>query len=247
MLKRYAENRLLMEENGKTKSESEEAQAGSIIMEQPRTTRRITSRSQWLKPAILYLDDIQFIYDLLGEHCKEVTIRTGEFDLTSVDSIRELADDYQTTLEVSGREPYINAQLGPDSCHIFVLEDSVTNCGLQEKIAERIRKRKNPLRCLTHESLAPPIVQIAILVALISANLEAIAFIPLFAISTVLNFVWIGRSIYNTRNRFVMTYPTDFKGRNTFLRRNGDKMVLALITTTLGTIVGILIKTFLMK
>ena len=115
---------------------------------------RITqSYCEFLKPVILYREDVEELFHLMQEVSLSVEISTKDARWADLKELWENKTDCFTDLSFVTRNPHVSLNLKSDSVSIYISEDNLPSRGAFEKIRTFLtRKTRFYLRaCLkTH-------------------------------------------------------------------------------------------------
>lgn len=215
--------------------------------------KRIKPYSKHLRPVRLYLDDVEAIYRTLSEVAEEVKIQTDEYILDEPKQLSEIKRNHLTNLEIVSSRPFISLTLEPDSCWLYVASDEPTSRGVFEEIKELAESRK--ARFWFAYTL-PFIALLGLGTGICLSNLISlmIGFTEMSQLGVALNVVgalltisWSLFAFHTSFNKHSIVFLTHRPNVQTFLVRNRDNIVLALISAIFGATLGGLVTFFVSK
>lgn len=203
----------------------------------------IQSYGEHIAPVRVYLDDIQEIIGILRDSCEEVLIQTSNNQLDNVDELVSLRKDMLHDLKIYGRRPYISIDMEPNQIWLFVSEDTPESRGLFEKVKVVLLKCTRPFTWLLHSSFLNGIAwPLTILGAVLSWRMNSNLLTAFFAILFLLCVLWVVYGYYDRFNRYTVVVPRHRIDSPNFLKRNTDKIVLAIISALIGALVSYVLK-----
>jgi len=188
-------------------------------------------------PLILYLEDLSNIVQVLGDAGKSPKISTTEY---SFESVAELQKQYGsgdlTALRIESNSPHLSIEMTCMAARLYVGSSQPEAAGLMWKINAillRCRRRGSWLYSL------PGSVGVG---ALLGSSIP-ILFLwdALAGLTAVLVWgFWMAWSFRITRRRYCLIILRPRSEVAGFVRRNKDQLVLAIIATVLGAILGVI-------
>ncbi len=194
--------------------------------------------SENLKPATLYLDDIENIIDTLRTVSSEVIISTREYLLKDLQELRELKKEQLTHLEIEIHEPYVSISFEPHRIWLYIAKDEPISRGLFEKVKEIVSRRERKIARITHSSWLSGIL-IGTFFPLLSLGIDKASYWIIFT-SIVLFIIAILISWYGFQDRFNKYSVIVLKNKNelpSFWKRNSDKIVLMILSAIIGSFI----------
>lgn len=185
--------------------------------------------------ATLYLDDLEEIAKLLSIQCNDLTITAGEYKITDISEIDDLASKFLSgrfdSVRLKGNDPYITIDFLPSGISAYISNDSLENLGFITKVRNIIasRKKRNPISIFT----------ILMYVALTFAVFHFV--ISSFIIGGMLIAISLGIipfSIIDEMRNKVIVYSTRQSETKTFFERKKDDIAVSGISGLIGALLG---------
>jgi len=114
-----------------------------------------SSRIQALRPAKLYMDDLQKILAAFHEVSSEVEIQAEGFSLDNLTQLTDLRKDSITTLQIGCHKPYASIEFKKDSTYLYIAQDDTISTGLFHKVKQIVATRQRPLTWLYANPIVP--------------------------------------------------------------------------------------------
>lgn len=202
----------------------------------------LQSHFERLKPAKVYLDDIKEIIGFLENTCKEVEIQSGDNLLDSLGELQSLKKEVLHDLTISGKQPYISVDMNPDSLSLYITEDTPESRGLFEKVKDVLVRCRRPFTWLLHNSFLSGIPWgFAVFFALLGAKTQSWSLATLSVILSLLGLIWVFYSIRDWSKRYTVIVPRHRIESPGFVKRNKDKILLAIFSAIFGALVTYLL------
>ncbi|PYE30002.1 hypothetical protein DFP83_1344 [Idiomarina fontislapidosi] len=193
-------------------------------------------------PSKLYLNDLQDILSLFEHSCKEVTIRTGEYENVKPSEIPELIDKLQLKsfddIYIVGSGPYVTLDLRSFGISAYVSESSSIQLGLIAQVKDIIRKnRKKFFRVIPNLLIGVPML----------AGMGAIVYeewlLALFGFSFSFLMIWPAAKYQMSKTLEVFTIPK--KKEPSFFKRRKDELIIAVTSAFLGAFFSMVLVKYL--
>jgi hypothetical protein len=94
------------------------------------------------QPFILYLDDIEYIYNTLCKYSTEVSIKTKEYELDSPKHLPDLKQESINELRFQSNEPFMLLNLLRDGAEMVVYDDDSHSMAAVSDIKRLISKKR---------------------------------------------------------------------------------------------------------
>ncbi|MBD2730493.1 hypothetical protein H6G96_30300 [Nostoc sp. FACHB-892] len=98
----------------------------------------------YLLPVKLLIEDMELIEKVYKDNCQAFTILTQEYELDSIEEIKQLDNKRYTFIEITSRNPYIHLILSSDNTEIYSFEDDVNSTGIVTKLKDILISRRSP-------------------------------------------------------------------------------------------------------
>ncbi|MDK9693542.1 MAG: hypothetical protein OEL19_04745 [Sulfurimonas sp.] len=96
-----------------------------------------------IKPKKLHFEDLKAIVNVLQESsAKELTIKTNEYYLDSLDDILELKQDNFSSLELKISDPYVSVDINRKRIRLYASDDTLISEGIISKLKSYIKVLK---------------------------------------------------------------------------------------------------------
>jgi hypothetical protein len=188
-----------------------------------------------LPPTILYLDDIERIYNILTRYATEVSIKTKDYALDSPKHLPELKQEYINELRFYANEPFIQLSLLRDGAEMVVYDDDPHAMAAVSDIRRIINSR---IRLIGNIWL-----RVALLLTLpvvfsswIITNLQYIGIYELLQLGLFIIAMVIVAHIYGSRfSTILLSYKIDSPS---WWKRNQDNLIVGIILVIVGIVIG---------
>ena len=153
----------------------------------------------------------------------------------------ELKRDFFTHLSFSISEPHISLALTPAHIFLYIGKDDPVSRGIFEKIKNVLVQRKRPPAWLLNSFLISGLVTgfspILLFVGFSKSNLLLIV---LGFLTLLVGALWSWYGFQNQFKRYSIIIPKYRIDSPSFLKRNGDRIVLATISAIIGGVITLL-------
>jgi hypothetical protein len=193
-------------------------------------------------PSKLYLNDLQEILGLFEDGCKEVTIKTGEYENIKPTELSELIEKLQSNLfediYIVGREPYVTLDLRSFGISAYVSESSSIQLGLIAQVKEIINKnRKKFFRVIPNLMTGIPML----------AGMAAIPYEEwlLVLLGFGVSFVMIGPVVKYQMSKTLEVLTIPKQKESSFFKRRKDELIIAVTSAFLGALFSLVLVKYL--
>ncbi|MBI4447236.1 MAG: hypothetical protein HY645_15195 [Acidobacteria bacterium] len=204
------------------------------------------SRGEHLKPVKLFLDDIERIVATLREVSSEVEITTDEYVLADLSQLSDLKHECLTTLKLLNRNPYLAVDLEPSRVWLYIAEDTPTARGLYEKVRSILVQQRRPFASALISWWFPLMISAgmvtAFLIGTIQSNPLAVG-LGLVLFGFALWGMWYSHRVVT--GRYSIIIPKRRRESPSFLKRNADRIILAMISAIAGGIITSLLSSLI--
>ncbi|WP_375477134.1 hypothetical protein [uncultured Nostoc sp.] len=100
--------------------------------------------SESLSPVSLYLKDIELIEEIFKINCKSYTILTEEYELDSLEELKQLENLEFYKIRFQSQEPRVSLDISSLSTSIFISEDNAISTGILTKLKKILEPRIVP-------------------------------------------------------------------------------------------------------
>lgn len=194
--------------------------------------------SEYLKPARVYLDDLEEIVGILRETCDEVIIQAGDCLLDDLNELGQLRKEVLHDLKISGSQPDVSVDMRHSQIWLYISEDTPKSRGLFEKIKEILVRCKRPFAGLLQNTFLMGTALAFTFCGIICAIVVKSCFlIVCFAFLFSLSILWNVYGFQERSNRYTIVVLKHRIDNPNFLGRNRDKIILMIISAFLGALV----------
>ena len=193
-------------------------------------------------PSKLYLNDLQEILSIFEGSCKEVTIKTGEYENVKPSELPELIEKLKLKsfedIYIISREPYVTLDLRSFGISAYVSESSSIQLGLIAQVKEIINKnRKKFFRVI------PNLITGAPMLAGMAAIIYEEWLLVLLGFSVSFLMIWPAAKYQMSRTLEVSTIPK--QKESSFFKRRKDELIIAVTSAFLGAFFSMLLVKYL--
>jgi hypothetical protein len=198
---------------------------------------RTLSRS--FKPVRLYLDDIEEIVTIIKEIDAQPKIQVEDFRLDNLEEMTSLKKDMLHEMNISSTRPYISLEMRPSWIRLYISEDKAESRGIFEKIRTILVSRKRPFTWIIHNSFLYSVWCILALYGVVwGVRLKSIILTASFAIIFILAIVFTIYGINDQFKRYTIIIPKYKQDSPNFIKRNRDKIIIAIISAIIGAVLS---------
>lgn len=189
-------------------------------------------------PTTLYLDHLSQIVGLLGESCKSIEVRTGNYKITNPSELNELASKFPggrfNDIYLQGYSPFIKIDLRTYGVSAYISEDTLVQRGIVSKVRDIVNGSKKRRPGWFYSAMLNLAVMIGIWQIMAKEYVVGalLIFLPLSAIPFVVKYGMKNKVIVHSRQRSEVT---------TFLERKQDDIILVAVSAVLGGMVAYMI------
>ena len=189
-------------------------------------------------PTTLYLDDLSEIINILTKACERVNVRAGEYKITDISEIEELASKFPAgrfeDVYLQGDKPYITVNLLTYGVSAYASIDTFENRGIISNVRDIVNRGKKINPALFYNSLS----YIPILLCIWEFMSKEYVF-GTWLIFLSIQAIFIAVK-YSMKNK-VIIYSRPRSQVKTFFERKKDDIVLAIISAIFGGFVAYII------
>jgi len=170
-----------------------------------------------LLPTKIYFEDLEEIIDILKEVSDKIEIKTEDYEVETIEELKELDQGEINYLKLQVIEPYILIEIFTDDSIIYISEESLSTRGMLEKIKQIFRRDRYKLGWFADKSTEKIIFSLILISFLYFFLFDRhYSFIILGSVFMVFDIIWY---IYapKVKNRIFLTKKTDKKS---FWKRN---------------------------
>ena len=103
----------------------------------------IQSYSTNLKPLVLDFSDIEKVFNILLEECKEVKLTTKTIEFENLEELKNLSEDIISNLEIQCSSPYVHIEFKKNApATIYIAEDTPLSRGILAKVKELLEEKQ---------------------------------------------------------------------------------------------------------
>jgi len=102
------------------------------------------SISIFLSPVQLFIEDMELLEKVYKDNCESCTICTEEYELESIEELKQLDVKTLSLVEFNSRNPYISLVISSAHTMIFTLEHDVKSTGIVTKLKDILTSRRSP-------------------------------------------------------------------------------------------------------
>jgi hypothetical protein len=194
-----------------------------------------------LPPARLYLNDLREIESILKEHCEVLSLAAEGYGFASIDELKDLKVKSINELNISSSKPFISLDFSFADSYIYSRRDDANIHGMIVKIAEFLKGRRKWSGFLkSYKLYFVMVVFVFGLQWLIASSIPSTVWVKdgaalLSSLILMLGWIYITdkRIAYNVINLYERVGE-----KEGFFKRNQDQIVIRLLFTILGVILG---------
>ena len=199
----------------------------------------VTSYSISLPQLKLYLDDVEEIVGYLAEVSEGVRLSSREYQFEDVSDLMNLEAKKILELNINSYSPYIAVDLSPTGARVYISEDSAESRGVLDKIAKLCLDRRRIVAAFMSRKvwLAPLLAYPFLLASLVllSNSSKDLLRIALGLGGVAIMLIWIAVSYTVDLRRYSIVVLSRSSEQKSFISRNSDAIVLALISALVGS------------
>jgi len=199
---------------------------------------KVPEAFSWSTPKlVLYRDDVAALIAIFTKHTKSVEIIIGGYQLDDAAELPSLPMEEVYKLSINARSPYVSLDIAPSGGRLYAsASDGPVARGVADEVKEFLNLRRDKWRIVgeTAASAAPALCLAAVLGAVVAfaSNVPKAGLAGLVALLPLVVFSrWGWREGVERHTHVVLKTRAEAPG---FLRRNGDKIALAVISALVG-------------
>lgn len=190
------------------------------------------------KPAKLYLDDLEEMFEVFSSTGRDAKILTAGFEMDSIAELASLSDRTLHTLEMQCFGPYVSMDFRPTTTWLWRGDDDNASRGAVDRIRTIVARRRRRFSWLTGPEISGVlgglglfllVVGAFLLITLHPAGIAAVAAGAVLVVPS--RRIYLGRNFHTT---IVLARRAEAPG---FWARNKDRLIVAGITIVLTAIV----------
>jgi len=188
------------------------------------------------QPMVLYLDDLQKIVDVFGDHGIKYCLNSEKF---SYDNLQEIVENEQKikSLAIKSTDPYVSIEFNSHSASVRVINDDLISTGIFHKIDSIVKKR---VRFLFSKLVIGILYTVFYSLSLACTLLRVGNYISdLFLVMGTSIFIFGGHTNLNKR---VIIHSFKSDNKSNFFKRKRDELTLLLIGSVITFLVTIMIR-----
>lgn len=195
------------------------------------------SHEKHIGPTTLYLDDVKRIVDIMTGPETSPTIEADNFRMDSVEELSDLLKEEIHDLKIVRKKPYVSLELSPRNAWLHIKQDDDVSWGIFERVKNVLAERKKPFSWLLHT----PVLQMLLILAIMAipflggytSNNRLLTIVPILTSVPLLAW-WFVYTEYHERRWFSTIILKNRIESPSFLKRNRDTILIALIGAILG-------------
>jgi len=199
----------------------------------------VQSYDEHLKPARLYMDDLEKIVDILRDLSSQIEISAEGYGIDNVRQLPDLKVDCLHSLQIRSREPYLSLEFKPSSIWLYIDRDDAASRGTFEKIKRVVSERRRGMTWLVQNSILVGLFTGASVPLMIWSKSSSGINWAMFALGVVvmiLGALWIWYGFHDRFKRYAIIVPKYRVDSPSFFRRNADNILLAFVSAVLGAL-----------
>jgi hypothetical protein len=209
--------------------------------------RNIQSHGEHLGQVLLYREDIEHIVGLLKEVSANVELSNREHKFKDVEEWASLKREYFTNMTLAGHNPYVSLDMKENSVWLYIAEDTAQSRGAFEKIGQLLKNRKRPGHWLLYPWMAPIVLNVCCFAFYVGVWHKYWTFACISATLVLGCNGWLWLMWRSRMHRYCVIIPKYRVDAPNFWRRNEDRIIIAIISVAVGSLVTLLIKSLTAK
>lgn len=196
----------------------------------------VHSRTEYFKPVVLYLDDLDKILEIIKEVCKKIIIKTSEYEIENLNELKKLNKESLDYLMIRAEEPWLILEIDFSKLYLYIDEDDAISRGIFEKVKQILKNRKRKFSWLKEKLFQVPLLFIfsfGLVVGISRKNIVLILIGVLFLVLLVMHLSWDIKAC----NIIHLKRKTESKS---FWKRKKDEIIIAIISAIIGSVFTIL-------
>lgn len=205
----------------------------------------IKSYSVYLKPVILYIDDLDKILEYFKEVSDTIIIQTNEYELTDIEEIKNINNDKLKYLYISTSNQGISLNID-NNVSIYISEDTPILRGALEKIKQYLSKRQRKLMFILDNVVVYNLFVI-LTIYVVSTNFKkGNIYLGVFGICClIIEIIWVWVNLKSDYHSIIyLKKKNDYPN---FFKRNKDKLIIVIITAILTLVTTLILQPILNK
>ena len=201
----------------------------------------VHSRTEYFKPVVLYLDDLEKIFEIIKEVCKKIIISTSEYEIENLNELKELNKESLNYLKINGQEPWLVLEIDFSNLYLYIHEEDAMSRGIFEKVKQILKDRKRKYSWLSKDnfvgSIGTLLLGILIFSIYIGIKQKNLFYISIGILSLLLGFIFTRISLNLGYNEIYLKRRAESKS---FWKRKKDEIIIAIISAMIGSVFTIL-------
>jgi len=202
--------------------------------------------SERLPPLILYIEDIDSIYQLFAEVNPDVRISTADYAFDNLEELKESGVEKTHYLSMEISEPNISLKLEPYLATLQCDDDTAIQRGTIEKIKNvLLRRKRNLTKFLQSGVLAGVCVGFSAWYLIPGLADHDARKMGIGLTTFVVGLVWSWWAIVRSHTVYPTIYISPRRTPPQFLERRKDEIILAIIAAVVGSLITLLVSRLL--
>lgn len=201
--------------------------------------KKTKSISKSLPPVKLFLKDINKIYEIFNTLNHSVQLETEDHILESIEELSNIDEEKINNISYKISEPYISLQMSKLSIFLYASSDDYTSKGIFNELKNYLFSKRRKL----HNIIESPFIAGFFNGSFLAANLFYIISVPLGLLATIallLSIFYLKWVINQNTNWHTIIYLRISNKELSFFQRKKDEIILIVISSILGAILGAL-------
>lgn len=208
--------------------------------------KKTKSLGQHLPPVRLYLNDIKEIYNIFSTLNKSVQIETEDHILYKPEDLTNLSGSRINNINFNISEPYISLQMSKNAIWLYSSADDFTSKGIFNELKSFLLKRRRKLHILIESPFISGIINGLFIIANM-LYLKSILFGIFASVGLILSLIYTKWVFKRTSDWYTIIYLISDRKKLNFFIRKKDEILLTIISSILGAILGGVITYLLAK
>lgn len=197
-----------------------------------------------IKPKKFHFEDLKAIVNILQESSpNELTIKTNEYYLDSLDDILELKQDNFSSIELKISDPYVSVDISRTRIHLYASSDTLISEGIIAKLKSYIKSLKGDYNSIYQHifeyvrDISSALLILWVLIDKVGVKVEIYKLFPPLYI--LISFGWLIHSFYFPAK----ATPLSIKKLqdDDFWSRNKDTLMVGILIAVFGAILTFLL------
>lgn len=192
-----------------------------------------------IKPKKFHFEDLKAIVNILKESsAKELTIKTNEYYLDSLDDILELKQDNFSSLELKISDPYVSVDINRKRIRLYASDDTLISEGIISKLQSYIKALKGDYNSIYQHifeyvrDISSALIISWVLIDKLGVKVEIYKLFPLLYV--LISFSWFMHSLYFPAKEIPLTIKK--LQDDNFWSKNKDTLLVGILVAVFGVI-----------